>query len=239
MEVFSKGKLKPKWKMFLGLAVFAVLLILSGSLYVNAQNDGAGIIPSAPHHQKSSPPPSATVPRPVAVTISTGSTALLLLDFTNDICGGADQCVDTIPAVVALATEAQSKGVMIVCSMAPIPGDAIMSQIAPFCTGSHTVVSGPDKFFNTNLASILGTTINTVVITGTASNGAVLYTSFHANELGYTAVVAEDGISNSVPYAYHFSLYQLLNVPVYSNPTNIPLQLDAVTLSTTTQITFS
>lgn len=210
-----------KWKLLVSItAVLSIALLLSASISVNA-NDGL-----------------ANVPRPVKVTVQTSTTALLLLDFTHDICGTKKVCVNSIPNVVALASKAQAAGALIVCSHAPIPGDTILSQIAPFC--EQTVSSMEDKFYGTTLNTILQDNgITTVVIGGTVSHGAVLYTSYEANARGYTVVIAGDCISDPNAFAAHYSLYQLLNVPgSFSNPTNIQLKPGAVTLSMSSLITF-
>jgi nicotinamidase-related amidase len=77
----------------------------------------------------------------------------------------------------------------------------------------------------------------TLVIVGSASNGAVMYSSFHANVLGYTVAVAVDGISSADPFATFDAEYQMLNQPGLNNPTNKPLTANAVTLTRTDQIT--
>jgi len=101
------------------------------------------------------------------------------------------------------------------------------------------VTSSADKFFGTDLDSILKQHgITTVVVTGTSSNGAVLYTSFSAAERGYTVVVAEDGISADTDFATQFTEWQLLNGPGTTNLQNTPLQPKAVTLSRTDLITY-
>ena len=52
----------------------------------------------------------------------------------------------------------------------------VMPDVAPL-GDEGSVMSGPDKFLNTDLAKILKDKgIQTVIVTGTASNGAVLFT---------------------------------------------------------------
>jgi hypothetical protein len=50
--------------------------------------------------------------------------------------------------------------------------------------------------------------------------------------------VAEDGVSASAGFIMHYSLFQLLNEPGFTNPANTPLKADSVTLSKTSLITF-
>lgn len=73
---------------------------------------------------------------------------------------------------------------------------------------------------------------------GTSANGAVLYSSYHANLLGFTVVVAEDGISGIAPFDAFLTRYQLLHQPGLSNNANTPLAEKKVTLSRSDLITF-
>src|SRR6266568_7670300 len=90
---------------------------------------------------------------------------------------------------------------------------------------------GADKFFNTNLDDMLkGAGATTLVLVGTASNGAVLYTGYEATARGYTVVVAQDGISADTDFATLFTEWQLLNYPGTLNADNTPLKPKAATL---------
>lgn len=80
--------------------------------------------------------------------------------------------------------------------------------------------------------------ITTVVVVGTAANGAVLCTGFGANARGLTVVVPEDGISSRDPFATYAARYQLLNQPGFANATNQALAPKAATLSRSDLITF-
>jgi len=104
--------------------------------------------------------------------------------------------------------------------------------------GEQTVAGRSDKFINTDLDAILKKlNATTLVIVGTAANGAVLYSTFHANLLGYTVVVPVDGISSGSPFVTFEAQFQMLNQPGLSNADNKPLADKAVTLSRTDQIT--
>jgi len=119
-------------------------------------------------------------------------------------------------------------------------------QLRTLAPNAPIVAGFPDKFnYPTGtLTPLLGILtghnppIQTVVITGTCACGAVLYTTFEANNAGFTTVVAEDTVSADNPFENVYIKFQLLNVPVFGNPTNIPLLLDATTLSRGDLITF-
>src|SRR5215813_8462220 len=109
-----------------------------------------------------------------AVTVDPKTTALLMLDFMNQNCGQRPRCLDTIPAMKKLLAEARAHKVPVVYSIIAnsTPADVI-KDVAPLADEPH-VLSGPDKFRNTDLEKILKDKGITV---GTASNGAVLYTA--------------------------------------------------------------
>jgi hypothetical protein len=176
------------------------------------------------------------IPDPVAVTLPAATTAFLALDFTDRICGTRPACVATLPAVQSGLTAARAAHVPVFYSYTA--GGSIMPDVAP--QGESPFLSfGPDKFYNTDLNDMLQQDgVTDLVITGTFANGAVLYTAFAAARLGYTVVVAEDGISSANDFATYYTEYQLLNGPGTSNPSNTPLAAKVVTLSRLDLITY-
>jgi len=183
---------------------------------------------------------SARLPLPVPVTVNPSTTAYLVLDLTSAICAPNPSCVATLPAAAALLAKARAAGSLVVYSETPTPGSKILPQVQPVGNDEPIVYGHADKFYNTTLNTILSSAgITTLVVVGTAANGAVLYTTFEANLRGYTAVVAEDGVSANSPFIMRYSLFQLLNQPGFSNPLNTPPPVKGVTLSTSNLITFS
>jgi nicotinamidase-related amidase len=190
-------------------------------------------------------PPAAGValpeiPAPVPVAIDAKSSALLILDISTAICQPNPACRATLPGIASLAKRARDAKVPVVYSSTVNPAGPppILPEVAPQ-SGEPTVVARADKFIDTNLEELLKQrNATTLVIVGTAANGAVLYTSFHANVRGFTVVVAEDGISSFAPFNTFLTRHQLLNQAGVSNPTNKPLAERVVTLSRTDLITF-
>ena len=114
----------------------------------------------------------------------------------------------------------------------------ILAAVAPLA-GEPTVVARADKFIDTNLEELLKQrNATTLVVVGSAANGAVLYTAFHANARGFTVVVAEDGISSAVPFNTTVARYQLLSQPGFSNSANKPVAERMVTLSKSDLVNF-
>ena len=74
-------------------------------------------------------------------------------------------------------------------------------------------LSGPDW---TQGSSGKGANIQTVIVTGTASNGAVLFTAAEAAFRGMNVIVPVDGMSAVEPYADFSTAYILLNAPSVS-----------------------
>lgn len=177
------------------------------------------------------------IPDPVAVSLDPSTTAFLALDFMQSNCSAQrPTCIASLPAVASGLTAARAAGVFVVYSQTP--GGTIRSEVAPQ-PGDPIVIAQADKFFNTDLDDILKQAgITTVVITGTSSNGVVLYTAFGASERGYTVVVATDGISAGNDVLNYLALEQMLNEPGFANLPNTPLQPKAVTLSRTDLITY-
>ncbi len=140
------------------------------------------------------PPP----PTLKTVTVDPRQTALLVLDFSKATCNmeKRPRCAATLPTVTKLLTEARSHHVSIVYST--VPNGSIQDSptaLAPL-PGEPVVTSGPDKFFHTDLATILkAKNIQTVIVTGTIAPGAVLYTASAAALRGFAVVVPVDTMS--------------------------------------------
>ncbi|MBI3731194.1 MAG: cysteine hydrolase [Burkholderiales bacterium] len=181
-----------------------------------------------------------TIPASVAVTLDVKTTALLILDITSVVCTPRKTCVASLPALTAFLKKARDAKVPVVYSDTATAGSTILPEVAQL-PDEPKVTARADKFFGTTLDDILKAKgVKTAVIVGSASNGAVLYTSFGANLRGYTVVVAEDGISTDDVFAQFLTRYQLLNQPGFTNAQNTPPQEGrvAVTLSRTDLIAF-
>lgn len=180
------------------------------------------------------------IPATVPVVLNARTSALLVLDINTAQCQPNPVCTGTVPAIVSLLDKARAAKVPVVyaTTLNPAGPPPALPEVAPRA-GEPTVAARANKFVDTNLEDILKQRkITTLVIVGTSANGAVLYTSFHANTKGFTVVVAEDGISSREPFATRLTRYQLLNQPGFANSGNKPLADKRVTLSRSSQITF-
>ncbi len=157
------------------------------------------------------------VPQLKPVAVDPKTTALLLLDFVphDPYCGpGKPRCGATLPAMKQLLANARAKGATVVYSVAgKYEAADIAKDVAP-AANDPTVKSKADKFLNTDLEKILKDKgIQTVIVTGTAANGAVLYTGSGAALRGLKVIVPVDGLSANDAYAEQLTLWQLAHGP--------------------------
>ncbi len=176
------------------------------------------------------------LPAPVPVTLDGRSTALLILDMSDLLCGQNPACKETVPAAKRLLDAARAARARVAFSLGRAANQTVLADIAPR-DGEAVVRSSADKFFGTDLEKHIAGVTSAVVI-GTSANGAVLYTSFGACARGMTVVVAEDAISSRDPFATWVARYQLLNQPGLANAMNTPLAAKVVTLSRSDLISF-
>jgi nicotinamidase-related amidase len=135
------------------------------------------------------------------VTVDPKTTALLLLDFINPNCTSRPRCMASIPAMKKLLSEARSKGMMVVYSVANNANpDKILADIAP-AAGEPVVNGSVDKFAASDLEKILKDKgIQSVIVTGTGAHGAVLYTASAAAVKKFKVIVPVDGMASEDLY---------------------------------------
>ena len=164
------------------------------------------------------------------VTVDLKTTALLVLDFngaqdpTKGPCNEKTKprCLASLPKVKTLLDQARAKEMLVVFSLGGA-GEAqdIATVLAPLAS-EPVVKSGPDKFIGTNLRSILSDKgIKTVIVTGTASEGAVLDTATDAALNGMNIILPVDGMSSTEPYAEQYVAWHMVNAPGVSQKTTL------------------
>lgn len=155
--------------------------------------------------------PAAPALKPVKVEPK--ETAMLMLDFVKQLCGPRPRCVASVPKVQGLLTKAREAGVLVVYSLAGQPITDTLSDVAAR-PGEASVTSGPDKFMNTDLDKILKEKgIRTVIVAGTAAEGAVLNTAAGAALRGYKVIMPVDAASSTQPYSEQYTAWHLANSP--------------------------
>ncbi|MGZ9719691.1 cysteine hydrolase family protein [Rhizobium miluonense] len=177
-------------------------------------------------HEAKPPAPPELKP----VTIDPKTTALLILDFngaqdpTKGPCNEKTKprCLASVPKVKTLLDQARAKEMLVVFSLAGAgqPQD-IATALAPLAS-EPIVKSGADKFIGTNLRSILADKgIKTVIVTGTASEGAVLDTATDAALNGMNIVLPVDGMSSTELYGEQYVAWHMVNAPGVSQKTTL------------------
>jgi len=149
------------------------------------------------------------------VTVDPKTTALLMLDFVNPICGHYPRCLASVPAVKKLLDEARKSGTMVLYTSIPkVPITEVVPDLA--ATGGEPFVqSFLDKFINSDLEKILKDKgIKTVITVGTSAVGAVMNTASHAAQIGFEVVVPADGLSAPDLYFEQYTVWQLTHAPV-------------------------
>ena len=148
------------------------------------------------------------------VTVDPKTTALLMLDFMKQNCAKRPRCVDSLAAMKKLLAAARAAKAPVVYSIIAnsTPAD-VLPEVAPQAGEPH-VLSGPDKFLNTDLDKILKEKgIKTVIAVGTASNGAVLYTASGAAFRGMNVIIPVDGMSAIDPIAEYATVLDAMTAP--------------------------
>jgi nicotinamidase-related amidase len=209
----KENKMKTMYRRFvkkgvvLLVGILAILLCMAGPLFSQTIIDEWGTVkaPQAPELK--------------TITIDPATTALLLLDFNKQTCNEKvrPRCISSIPVMAKFLTKARAKGVKVIYSLSP---GAAVSDIAKELMpieGEPVVTSGPDKFIGTDLEKIIkGKGITTVIVTGTAAHGAVLYTASGATLRGIKVLVAVDGVSAENTYAEQYTAWHLITAPLIS-----------------------
>jgi len=151
------------------------------------------------------------------VKVDPKETALLLLDFVKQNCSPRPRCVASLPKMQGLLERSRQAGMTVVYSI--VTGQAltdVLPEVAPRA-GEASVASGPEKFMNTDLDKILKDKgVKTVIVAGTAAEGAVLNTAAAAALRGYKVVFPVDGASSVNPFGELYTVRHLGNSPVVS-----------------------
>jgi nicotinamidase-related amidase len=204
-----------KTRSYKALAVFAIALLGASATQATVIDDWNTIkVPAAP------------ALKPVSVNRS--DTALLLLDFngaqdpTKGPCNTKNKprCIASLPKVEKLMNEARKSGVPVVYS---ITGGATKGDIATVLApkeGDAIIQAGANKFINTDLERILTEKhIKSIIVAGTASEGAVLNTAAYAALKGMNVILPVDGMSSTDPYAEQYVAWHFANAPGVSAKT--------------------
>ena len=149
------------------------------------------------------------------VRVDPNVTALLVLDIEKRTCDSErrPRCITSVPKIRSLITKARAKGMLIVYSLTSKgTKETILKEVTPL-NEEPVVKSSVDKFYGTELEKILREKgIKTVIIVGTAANGAVLGTAIGAAMRKLNIIVPVDGMSDKL-YSEQYVTWHLVNAP--------------------------
>jgi len=161
----------------------------------------------------------AEAPKPVEtqpVTVKAATTALLILDMQNNSCNAdrRPRCVDAIgPTEDFLARARAAKMPVVYSNTSSASRDDIVAPLAPQ-DAEPGVKASVDKFYGTDLDKILKDAgVDTVIVCGTTSFGAVLFTATEAALRGYKVVQPVDCMPGSSLYEEQMTLWTIANGP--------------------------
>ncbi len=151
-----------------------------------------------------------------SVVVDAKTAAYLVLDMQSNLVNPQvrPRAVATVPAIADLLKQVRAKNMLVVHSNTATGTAAdIIPPLAPQAN-EPVVRSTVDKFFRTDLEKILKDKgIKTVIIVGTASNGAVLHTATGASQRGLKVIIPVDGMSNEEVYGEQYTAWHMLNAP--------------------------
>lgn len=178
-------------------------------------------------------------PEPARVTLDPKTTALIVLDYVEDICNAQPSCKgQMVPAMTPFLARVRKAGLLVAYGTRERNMTHWLREIAPAPNDVKIVSTAQDRFYNTDLDKVLKAKgIKTLIMVGWKISGSVTYTSVGAMIREYTVVVPMDTTSAGSSYETTVGFYNVLNSG-NANLANEPLKPNAVTLTRTDLITF-
>ena len=176
---------------------------------------------------------------PARVTLDPKTTALIVLDYVEDICNRQPSCKgQMLPAMTPFMERVRKAGLAVAYGTREQNMTKWLKEVAPAPHDIKIVNTAQDRFYNTDLDKVLKAKgIKTLIMVGWKISGSVTYTSVGAMARDYTVVVPMDTTSAGSSYETTIGFYNVLNSG-NANLANEPLKPKAVTLTRTDMITF-
>jgi Isochorismatase family len=212
------------------LLTSGVAIALCGGVAQSAQNAPAGKMMTLQ---------MPATPEPARVTLNPRTTALVVLDYVEDICNSQPSCRGKMLPAMTPFMERVRKAGMVVAYGTRAPNMAHwLKEVAPTAADIKIINVAQDRFYNTDLDQQLKAKgITTIIMVGWKISGSVTYTSVGAMVRDYTVVIPMDTTSAASDYETTVGFYNVLNSGNANLP-NEPLKKSAVTLTRTDLITF-
>ena len=162
-------------------------------------------------------------PEPKPVTLDSKSTAVLVLDL-NARCDDPKQVCSKITAPLGdFLDKARAASVPIIYTVSTAAkGKPIGELSAPLRRKETEVIIYPDgfdKFYSGELQPLLKDRgVKTLIITGSSTNSAVLYTATTAARMHrYAVVIPIDGVNAATRYEHEYAIHQFTVLPSEAN----------------------
>jgi nicotinamidase-related amidase len=178
-------------------------------------------------------------PDPARVTLDPRTTALMVLDYVEDICNSQPSCTgQMLPAMTPFLERVRKAGLVVAYGTREPNMTHWLKEVAPAPGDIKIVSTAQDRFYKTDLDKALQAKgIKTLIMVGWKISGSVTYTSVAAMAHDYTVVIPMDTTSAATGYETTIGFYNVLNSG-NANLANQPLKPKAVTLTRTDLITF-
>lgn len=179
------------------------------------------------------------MPDPARITLDSKTTALMVLDYVEDICATQPNCrSQMLPAMTPFMERVRKAGLIVAYGTRAQNMTHWLKEVAPVEGDIKIVNTAQDRFYNTELDKALKAKgITTIIMVGWKVSGSLAYTSVGATLRDYTVVIPVDTTTAATDYETTLGFYQILNQGM-GNLTNEPLKPNAPTLSRTDMITF-
>lgn len=178
-------------------------------------------------------------PEPARVALDPKTTALIVLDYVEDICAKQPSCKNQmLPAMTPFLARVRKAGLPVAYGTRKQNTTHWLKEVAPAAGDIQIINTAQDRFYNTDLEKELKAKgIRTLILVGWKISGSVTYTSVGAMARGYTVVIPMDTTSAASDYETTIGFYNVLNSG-NANLANEPLKPRSVTLSRTDLVTF-
>jgi len=178
-------------------------------------------------------------PDPARVTLDPRTTALIVLDYVEDICNNQVSCkTKMLPAMTPFMERVRKAGLTVAYGTRAPNQTKWLKEVAPAPGDIRVTNTAQDRFYGTDLDKELKAKgIKTLIMVGWKISGSVTYTSVGAMAHDYTVVIPIDTTSAGSDYETTIGFYNVLNSGNANLP-NQPLKPNAVTLTRTDMVTF-
>ena len=142
------------------------------------------------------------MPDPARITLNSKTTALMVLDYVEDICATQPNCrSQMLPAMTPFMERVRKAGLIVAYGTRAQNMTHWLKEVAPAEGDIKIVNTAQDRFYNTDLDKLLKAKgITTMIMVGWKISGSVTYTSVGAMIRDYTVVIPVDTTAASTDY---------------------------------------